>query len=342
MRKPKFELNLPEDPLLPGKIRRQTPTSLMPPQNWHENTEFVYCVFGAGYVKINDRVIGMNQGDLVVINSEMFHSVHSLDLVTPMQYLCVTIDRGFCLQSGIATTDLTFCEKIQDEAVAEAFLAIYDAYDTYYDGIVEDGYDVDPYAKWSSESSECYKAWSAASSDIYKCWSAASSTLYQYWSAVSSGFYRDDYDVDAIIAERERERAEAAALAEAAKETETTQETEIAEESDVTEESKITETTATTETASDNSGGIRPEFKEAMDSYEAFFDEYIEFMTEYANADATDLLEMLADYTEYMKQYVETMKEFEDLENEDMTTEEALYYAEVASRISRKLLEVEY
>lgn len=265
------------------------------------------------------------------------------------------IDYFKCIASSIDHEDYNamndamdeFYDQIYDGAMDDFYDDVYDdlmddAYDTYYDGIVEDGYDVDPYAKWSSESSECYKAWSAASSDIYKCWSAASSTLYQYWSAVSSGFYRDDYDVDAIIAERERERAEAAAQAEAAKETETTEETEIAEESDVTEAPKITETTATTETASDNSGGIRPEFKEAMDSYEAFFDEYIEFMTEYANADATDLLEMLADYTEYMKQYVETMKEFEDLGNQDLSTEEALYYAEVSSRISRKLLEVEY
>ncbi len=131
MRKPKFELNLPDDPLLPGNIRRQTPASLIPPQNWHENTEIVYCVSGSGYVKINDRVIDIAKGDLVVINSEMFHSVHSWDLVTPMQYLCVTIDRSFCMTSGIATTDLSFREKIQDEALAKAFLAIYDAYNVY-------------------------------------------------------------------------------------------------------------------------------------------------------------------------------------------------------------------
>ena len=234
-----------------------------------------------------------------------------------------------------------FYDKVYDDVMDDFFDDVYDdlmddAFDTYYSGIVEDGYDVDPYEKWSNESSECYKAWSAASSDIYKCWSEASSTLYQYWSAVSSGFYRNDYDVDAIIAERQRERAEAAAQAKAAKETETTEETEIAEESDVTEE------TTTTETTSANSDGIRPEFKEAMDSYEAFFDEYIEFMTEYANADATDLLKMLGDYNEYMQQFVETMEEFEQLESQDLSTEEALYYAEVSSRISKKLLEIEY
>lgn len=54
------------------------------------------------------------------------------------------------------------------------------------------------------------------------------------------------------------------------------------------------------------------------------------------------MLDMMDDYTDYMEQYVEIMEKFEELESEDLSTEEALYYAEVASRISAKLLEVEY
>lgn len=53
-----------------------------------------------------------------------------------------------------------------------------DVYNTYYDSIVEDGYDVAPYEKWSEESSACYKEWSDSSSSIYKSWSDTSSKLY--------------------------------------------------------------------------------------------------------------------------------------------------------------------
>ena len=79
-----------------------------------------------------------------------------------------------------------------------------------------------------------------------------------------------------------------------------------------------------------------------MDSYEAFFDEYIEFMKEYKDADTDEIMGMMEDYVDYMTKYTETMNELEELENEDMNSAEALYYAEVTSRISQKLLEVEF
>ncbi|MCI8475328.1 MAG: hypothetical protein HFF07_08350 [Oscillospiraceae bacterium] len=86
-----------------------------------------------------------------------------------------------------------------------------------------------------------------------------------------------------------------------------------------------------------SSFGIRPEFKEAMDSYEAFFDEYVAFMQKFAEADNT--LSLLSDYSDYMTQYAETMEKFSAMSEEDMSTEEALYYMEVSNRITKKLLE---
>ena len=86
--------------------------------------------------------------------------------------------------------------------------------------------------------------------------------------------------------------------------------------------------------------GIRPEFKEAMDSYEAFFDEYIEFMNKYSEADTSEMITLLADYTEYMTEFAEAMEEFEELDYQDMSTEEAIYYMEVYSRITAKLMEI--
>lgn len=89
-------------------------------------------------------------------------------------------------------------------------------------------------------------------------------------------------------------------------------------------------------TSSDN---IRPEFKEAMDSYEAFFDEYIAFMQKYTTSD--DTMGMLADYATYMTQYVEMMGKMEAVEDDDLSAAEAAYYLEVTTRISQKLLQAE-
>ena len=82
--------------------------------------------------------------------------------------------------------------------------------------------------------------------------------------------------------------------------------------------------------------GISPEFKAAMDSYEAFFDEYIAFMERYANSDGD--LSLLTDYMEYMSQYTETMEKLNSIEENELTSAELLYYSEVMSRISQKLL----
>lgn len=81
---------------------------------------------------------------------------------------------------------------------------------------------------------------------------------------------------------------------------------------------------------------IRPEIKEAIDSYEAFVDEYCAFMTEYTISDLTKL----GTYNELLKKEVEMSKNFEALENEDLTEEEAVYYADVSLRCSQKMLDV--
>ena len=84
--------------------------------------------------------------------------------------------------------------------------------------------------------------------------------------------------------------------------------------------------------------GIRPEFKEAMDSFEIFFNEYVDFMQEFSNSG--DTLSLLSAYTDYMAQYTETMDALSKLKESDMSKEENLYYLEVLSRITKKLSEI--
>ncbi len=85
--------------------------------------------------------------------------------------------------------------------------------------------------------------------------------------------------------------------------------------------------------------GVTPEFKEAMDSYEEFFDEYIAFMEKYENSNYS--VDLLNDYNNYMAQYAETMDEFEDIANQDLSIFDSAYYLKVQASISKKLLDLD-
>lgn len=121
-------------------------------------------------------------------------------------------------------------------------------------------------------------------------------------------------------------------------------ETENSIESDFPEETEDPEETDDTESNSDTPAppptGIRLEFKEALDSYEAFFDEYIEFMEKFSNSDNT--LGMLADYASFLTKYTETLSAMTALDDGELSEEEAAYYLEVTTRINQKLLSIAY
>ena len=84
--------------------------------------------------------------------------------------------------------------------------------------------------------------------------------------------------------------------------------------------------------------GMRREFKDAMDSYETFFDEYCNFMKKYNSSNDTS--SMLNDYLSFMSRYTETMNKLDALGDDNLNTAELRYYTEVMTRINQKLLEV--
>ena len=81
---------------------------------------------------------------------------------------------------------------------------------------------------------------------------------------------------------------------------------------------------------------IRPEIKEAIDAYEAFIDEYCEFMTKYAESDGSDL-GLLVDYATFMSKLEDYTENFDALED-DLTDAEYWYYIEVMNRCNEKML----
>ena len=84
--------------------------------------------------------------------------------------------------------------------------------------------------------------------------------------------------------------------------------------------------------------GIRPEFQQAMDSYESFYNEYCDVLEEYMENPSD--LNLLTKYSDLMLKAEEVDKAFEEWNEEDMTNEELQYYLEVSSRIMQRLVEV--
>lgn len=87
-------------------------------------------------------------------------------------------------------------------------------------------------------------------------------------------------------------------------------------------------------------GGIRPEVKEFLDSYEAFMDEYIAFMTKYMKAGPGDMASMLGEYYDILSRYSQFTQKVDALGKEDLNSAELAYYLEVTGRVSQKLLKV--
>ncbi len=81
--------------------------------------------------------------------------------------------------------------------------------------------------------------------------------------------------------------------------------------------------------------GMRPAFKEAMDAYEAFYNEYCDFLSKYAQ-NPTDF-SLLGQYAGMLSKAGEMDKAFEEWDEDDLNGKELQYYLEVNSRVLQKL-----
>ena len=86
--------------------------------------------------------------------------------------------------------------------------------------------------------------------------------------------------------------------------------------------------------------GMRPDFKEAMDSYETFYEEYCDFMEKY-NENPSDL-SLIMEYTEMLARSTEMSEKFEEWNTDDLNDAEMKYYMEVNNRVAQMLVDVAY
>ena len=110
--------------------------------------------------------------------------------------------------------------------------------------------------------------------------------------------------------------------------------TEAVKDKGQTESADISDSNDSTELVD----GMRPEFKESMDSYEAFYEEYCDFMKAY-NENSSDV-KLIAKYAKMLKKAQDVDEKFEEWEDGDLNDAELKYYIEVQGRVSQKLLEV--
>jgi hypothetical protein len=80
-------------------------------------------------------------------------------------------------------------------------------------------------------------------------------------------------------------------------------------------------------------------FREAMDSYEAFFDEYVAFMQKYKASN--DAASMLADYSSFLTRYADVMQKIGAIDSSKLSADDAAYYLQVMARIEQKLASIQ-
>lgn len=217
---------------------------------------------------------------------------------------------------------------IYDDAGDDIYDEIYDGilddiYDDFYDGILDDAYDNGaPYDEWSDARSNEYDWWSDARSDVYDEWSDFRSDVYDFWSDMRSELWDDD------IERAEEKIVDFQEDIEKLKNKDTQASNKGNGNNTIPKEEETNDATTNNELVD----GMRPEFKEAMDSYEAFYDEYCEIIKKYTENPSD--IELLAYYTDMLSKTAEMTKKFDAWENSDLNSAELKYYLDVNNRVT--------
>lgn len=234
-------------------------------------------------------------------------------------------------------------DLIYDDMGDKIFDGIYDGilddmYDGLYNGALDDKPDDVEYSDWFDARDDEYDMWSDMRSETYDQWSEFRSDVYDFWSDVRSEVYKKDTEgaqdeITDFIKDIEKVSGKLLPTddAEAKAEATSTPEPEETAAETPTPEPEGDEG----DTAGAPLTGIRPEFQAAMDSYEAFYDEYCTLLEQYQE-DPTDF-GVLTQYTEMMSRIAEMDEAFEAWDDEEMSNEELAYYLEVSARIQQRL-----
>ncbi len=110
------------------------------------------------------------------------------------------------------------------------------------------------------------------------------------------------------------------------------------EQSSEKEESSKARESSKKDESQKTDNNVSTNFKETMDSYEAFIDEYVEFMNKYQESD--DTAAMLADYSEFVSKYKDYATKIDEINEDELSAADLAYYIEVTGRVNSKLASI--
>lgn len=85
---------------------------------------------------------------------------------------------------------------------------------------------------------------------------------------------------------------------------------------------------------------IDEEFRSWVDSYEAFINDYVEFMKQYNESDGSDL-SLIGQYATMMQDYSTFIAEAEEVNKDDVAAADYSYYVDASERVAEKLKEID-
>lgn len=114
---------------------------------------------------------------------------------------------------------------------------------------------------------------------------------------------------------------------------------DAAVEAEAETEANATDADAGATTAPETSTGGTSDFRATMDAYEAFMNEYCDFMATYSG-DSGNVVSMALDYASMMSRYAEWAEKVDAIDEGSLSTEDYAYYVEVMGRVTARLAEV--
>lgn len=119
-----YELHIYEDPSFPFLFHADY---MLPYQSdflshWHENIEILCVTKGEIIVMSDSNVITASKGDIVFINSNNVHHIHTNEHES--EYDCLIIDRKFCSDHGLDIDEIIFESLVSDSHIIHRFRGI--------------------------------------------------------------------------------------------------------------------------------------------------------------------------------------------------------------------------
>ena len=89
----------------------------------------------------------------------------------------------------------------------------------------------------------------------------------------------------------------------------------------------------------ESSAGGSSDFRATMDAYEAFMNEYCDFMETYSS-DSSNVVCMALDYADMMSRYSDMTEQIDAIDENSLSADDLAYYTEVMGRVNARLLEI--